>query len=289
MPSTISGALEAHLAGEVVTLAILTKITRLDGVVVGITSHDQDLTFGGLTYKASDAVSSSAVSSKIGTGIDNQDIEGILNSSQFVESDVAAGIYQGAKVEVRLVNWADLTMNEKVLLVGQIGEITLADGKFNAEVRSLSQLLAQPVGEQTVKTCPVRLGDARCKVNMSGNTVGGTPIRATKTVASSTSTTITFGSDSAPTGHYSFGVLKFNTGLNAGISRPIKTHTNSGGSAVITPRVAFPFAVANGDQAQLEAGCDGLWATCGSKFANKNNFHGQPFIPGNDKIQRVGR
>jgi uncharacterized phage protein (TIGR02218 family) len=291
MPSTISAALEAHLAGEVVTLALLVKITRKDGTVIGVTGHDQDIVFSGLTYYASDAVSSTALTTTVGTGVDALDLEGVLNNSQILKTNLAAGIYGGAKIEVRLVNYMDLTMGARFLVSGIIGETTDAEQDFKAEVRSLSQLLKQTVGDLTTKGCRACLGDARCKVNMAGNTVGGTAIRATKNVSSvGGPTSITFGSDSAPSDHYRYGTVKFTSGLNAGIPpRPIKAHSLVSGAAVITLRMAFPFTVAPGDTAVLEAGCDKIWTTCGAKFGNANNFHGEPFVPGNDKTMKIGR
>lgn len=289
MPSNISAALEAHLAGDSITVCLLIKLIRTDGVVQGFAAHDTNITFGGLTYLASDGVSSSAIDSKVGTGVNNLDLEGALDSSQITESNLNAGLYQGARVEIRMVNFEDLTMGAKFMLSGLIGETVASDGQFRAEVRSLSELLKQIVGIQTTKSCPARLGDARCKVNMAGNAQNGFPIRANRTVTISAGLSLTFGSDSAPDTHYRYGVAKATTGQNAGIAMPIKAHVNSAGSAAITLKKGFPFPVLVGDQFQLEAGCDGLWVSCGTRFANKNNFHGQPFIPGNDKVSKVGR
>jgi uncharacterized phage protein (TIGR02218 family) len=32
------------------------------------------------------------------------------------------------------------------------------------------------------------------------------------------------------------------------------------------------------------AGCDKSFATCGAKFANRDNFRGFPYMPGNDAV-----
>lgn len=59
----------------------------------------------------------------------------------------------------------------------------------------------------------------------------------------------------------------------------------------------FPFTVGVGDTATVEAGCNKLIATCNSRFkdpdhpllGNVANFRGEPYIPGNDQLIRVGR
>ena len=58
---TISTALTAHLAGEVLTTATLWKITRRDGQVFGFTDHDSDLTVSGVTYASTGGHTSSAM------------------------------------------------------------------------------------------------------------------------------------------------------------------------------------------------------------------------------------
>ena len=48
---SISSALQAHLNGDLTTLAYLVKITRVDGTIKGFTTHDQNLTMGGVPTK----------------------------------------------------------------------------------------------------------------------------------------------------------------------------------------------------------------------------------------------
>lgn len=290
MPSSISANLESHLAGESLTVALLVKITRADAVVLGFTSHDQDITYSGTTYYASDALSSSAREAKAGTDVDNMDFSGVLQSSHLTEADMAAGLYDGARVISYLVNYTALADGHKVMGTGIIGAVTTEDSSFQAEERSLCQLLKQVAGEQTSVTCRAQLGDARCKVNMAGNAQNGSPIRASKSLDSGSGLNLTFASDSAPTGHYNYGAVTFTSGPNTGLSRQIKTHTLTTGKAVLVLRQAFPYAVVAGDVATLEAGCDKTFsASCVTRFANANNFHGEPDIPGNDKMVKVGR
>lgn len=290
MPRDVPAGLLVSIQSEAFQPAVLLLVTRRDGVKLGFTDSDETVTFSGDDYEPSEGLKASAISSSAGSGVDNLDVGGALQSARITETDISAGLYDGARVAVRLVDRTNVALGAAVLLTGVIGEIKVKNGSFYAQVRSLSSLLKQSVGDMTSKTCRVkRLGDARCKVDMDGNTAGGTPIRANKALDSGSGLNLTFASDSAPTGYYTYGVVTFTSGPNSGISREVKSHTLSSGKAVLVLRTAFPFAVTSGQTAQLEAGCDRVFATCRDKFANANNFHGEHLLPGNDKVSKALR
>ena len=295
MPRTVPGALATHLDREVTTLCFLYKLTRKDSFVLGFTDHDLALTYddgsGEATYEPSDGLSGSVVESEVGTGVGNMDVIGVLTDDRITEADVAAGRWDAAELKVYRVNWADLSNGHMVEFKGFLGEIEQGKVAFRAEVRGLGQMLKQVSGVQTTKNCTVkRLGNAQCKVALNGNTVGGTPIRATVSAASDgVGSLITFGPHTVPDAHYSHGICKMTSGPNTGIEREIKLHEQSGSDCAIHLRTPFPYPVSSGETALLEAGCDRTWATCGDKFANRNNYHGFEQLPGNDKILKVGR
>ncbi len=284
MPRAIGSTLLAHIQGDLTTLATCVKLTRRDGLVLGFTSADQNLTFGGFEYKSVDGLDGSALQSRAGTGVDNLEVAGILDDDRISEADLLAGRYDGAEVVFQRVNWADLSMGAITLFTGRFGEITLREGQFQVELRSLTQLLKQTVGDVTSPTCRIRrLGDAQCKLAMSG-------YRFVRTVSAVVSaTTLRFAGDSQASGFYDYGLVTFTTGLNVGIAREVKTHTSVSSLANLDLRAAFPFTVSTGDQATLEAGCDRRFATCRDKFSNGINFHGEPFLPGNDLVFQIAR
>jgi uncharacterized phage protein (TIGR02218 family) len=173
MSRSIPAPLMSHLQGEVLTLATMCRIERLDGTALALTSCDRDLAFGGETYVAMDPVSASSVQTSEGDGIDNLSIVGVLSSDLITDTDLLAGVYDGATVELFQVNYQENPLvSRALLLTGTIGEITLSDGTYTAEVRALGQRLAQQVGEVTSPTCRVRqLGDSRCKVGLASVSV----------------------------------------------------------------------------------------------------------------------
>jgi hypothetical protein len=90
-------------------------------------------------------------------------------------------------------------------------------------------------------------------------------------------------------GYFDHGVATFTSGANVGRSGEVKAHRNDGAASTIAWRVAPPFTVSVGDEMTIEAGCSREFPVCDVVFANATNFHGEPYLPGNDKVLVVGR
>jgi uncharacterized phage protein (TIGR02218 family) len=260
---------------------------------MAFTGADQDIVYDGVTYRASDGVGTTAIQQVAGTGIDNMDVQGVLTSARITEADMTAGLYDGARITALLVNRADLTMGAMTLIRGYLGEVGITDGQFRAEVRSLSAMLKQVTGDAATATCAChRLGDAQCKVSLSGNTAGGHAITRTTTVSSTAPGEIVTAvmSPVVPADHFTHGTIECLTGANAGLIREIKSQQTLGDNRLrIVTRRPFPHGLGAGVSIRLIAGCDRTIATCRAKFANANNFHGFDLLPTNDKVQKMGR
>ncbi|MCW5939917.1 MAG: DUF2163 domain-containing protein [Fimbriimonadaceae bacterium] len=286
MPSGLLSKLES----ETFEGAVLVLVERKDGLRLGFTDSDRALVLSGDVYEPSDGLRVSRIGQTAGTGVDNMDVFGAVSSARITAADLTAGLWDSAQVTVRLVDRTDTGLGAVVLLRGRLGEVSAGSGEFRAEVRSLSHLLKQQVGDLTSPTCRCRrLGDPQCKFDLDSATLVGPLGRSTRVLASGSGRTLTFSSDPAPSGFYKFGVVRFVTGSNAGIEREVKAHSLSSGNAVVELRQAFPFEATPGESAVLEAGCDRLSATCRDKFGNAANFHGEPRLPGNDKTIKRGR
>lgn len=293
MPRSISPSFQTFLQGDCLTLAICVRVTRIDGVVMGFTSVNQDLVIDGVTYSSSNSVTGSAVHQEVGHAVDNLDVVGILQSDAVTETDIENGLYDGAAIEMFMCNWADLSMGTMILLSGVIGTITLKDGQYTAELRGLGQILTQNVCEVTSRTCRVqRLGDIRCQVNVAGtDPVTGQPYRMPVTLSqiSSDGITLTFTGSNQATNYFQYGVCHFTSGAASGIEKEIKSHTLTGSQAVIELSEPYSITPGIGDAAWLEAGCDRLFGTCITKFNNTINFQGEPMVPGIDQVLGIGR
>lgn len=272
MKSTTPG-LAAHLNGEVTTLATCWRLERTDGWVRGFTDHDRELVVDALTYVASTGFLPSAIKTGSDLSVDNLDVDGFLDDAALKAEDMLAGLFDGARIEVFLVNWTDLAQGRLLLRKGFLGEIKRADQRFQAEIRGLSNRLQQTSGKLYSRLCRVDLGSAECGVSLASRTDAYT---VTQVIAADTVRIVT----ARPTGYFTFGKATFTSGANAGAVNEVLLHDGQT-IRLFTP---MPRPIAVGNAITLVAGCDKTPETCNAKFANILNFRGEPHIPGNDKV-----
>ena len=241
IPPSLLAAFEQPL----LTLAMCVKVTRQDGTILGFTTHDRDIVLSGVTYEALAAVQASAIRMEVGKEPDNVDVIGLLQSENITESDLRAGLYDDAQVAISLCDWTNPALGSVTLCRGWIGDVTISEGQYTAAVRSLMQRLSQQVGELTSPTCRViQLGDTRCKLNLSGNTPAGDAITSAGAITLVESPLVLhYSGGVAKAGFYTYGMLTFTSGLNAGLSREIKIHSASLDLDTVT--ATSPWALTN--------------------------------------------
>lgn len=271
-------ALAAHFAREVTTICHCWRLTRKDGTLTGYTDHDRRLTIDGLAFEPETGFSASEARDTLGLAVDTVDVEGALSSERIRDEDIAAGLYDGARVETFLVNWrqpADLA----VVKTATIGKITRADDSFVAELESLVTALGQPNGRYVTRSCDAELGDARC-----GFLLAQAGFTATGTVAATgvSETVWVVGLDAYEADWFSYGTLTWTNGARAGRAERIVAHRKEASGAVLALLPSVGPAIAAGDAFSVAAGCDKSFATCKAKFSNALNFRGFPHLPGND-------
>ena len=141
----LPSGLAAHLATGATTLCWCWRLTRKDGPQQGFTDHDQDLTFDGTAFEAAAGFSASEIKDALGLSVDNLEVTSALTSSRLAEADLAAGLYDDAKVEIWRVNWQ--SPDQRVLMrSGSLREVKRSGTLFSAEVRGLAHYLQQPKG-----------------------------------------------------------------------------------------------------------------------------------------------
>ena len=271
---SISAELAAHIADDVTSLAICWRLARRDGVVLGFTTHDRVLVIDSVAYRPASGFTPGAISASNAFSVDNLDVAGALSSSAIGEADIRDGWFDFARVEIFQVNWQDLSQGKLVLAGGQLGEVSMGDHGFTAEIRGLTQFLQQPAGEVYSPECRADLGNKRCKVNLAGVTVTGS------VTAVSSNRAFTDAARVEPDGWFDYGMLTWTSGANA--ARSVEVKTFAGGAFVLFD--SMPGAIAAGDAYSAHAGCDKRLATCKAKFANVRNFRGEPFVPGPDSM-----
>jgi uncharacterized phage protein (TIGR02218 family) len=258
------------------TLAFCWRMERRDGICLGFTGHDRDLVIGGLVYRSAPGMLPSAISVSDDFDASALDISGALTSDSIGEADLAAGRWDRASVSLFLIDWEDPGGERLNLARGELGDVTVKSNGFEAELRGGAALLERAVAEQTSPECRAELGDRRCRVDMAGRVhttrVTGVPAEDVVIVAE------------APGGNgaYGFGRLRWIGGSNSGLESAILASEG----VELRLHEAPPFAVAAGVLVEIREGCDKSFATCGARFANAENFRGEPHLPGMDLLTR---
>ncbi len=279
---SLSTALQAHLDDGTTTLSWCWRITRVDGVALGFTDHDQVLTFDGTDFEPESGFAASEVRSGSDLSVDAQDAEGVLTSDRITETDIIDGRWDAAEVELWRVNWAD--PSQRVLLRrGAVGQIRRGRMAFVAEVRSLAHVLGQTVGRTFQSSCDAALGDARCGIDLENATYKGNGVITDLLRDRAFMAT---GLTAFAAGWFTSGTVTWTSGANAGRITEVLAHDLAGSIANLTLLEAPVRAIAEGDSFIARAGCDKRMTTCRAKFANVANFRGFPNIPGQDAVLR---
>ena len=100
---------DAALAQETLTLAWCWLITRNDGVKLGFTSFDVPFVIDGVTYYGATGFTPSAIQTSADINkSDTQNLIGIADDTGITHRDLAAGLYEGAKIRTFLVDFTAL-------------------------------------------------------------------------------------------------------------------------------------------------------------------------------------
>jgi uncharacterized phage protein (TIGR02218 family) len=270
---TLSASLQNHLSGDT-TIATLIKITRADGTILGFTTHDRDLVIAGVTYVANGSFSTEKLESDAALKTNDFEALGLLQSDLIDEQDLRSGLYDHARIDVYLCNWADASQGTVQLRRGWLGEVKIENGSFKAELRGFHDLLQRTVGNRFTPECRHDLGCALCGVSLS-------PVLGKVSLVSSRSE-FCDGSNSSTNGLFDYGLLTWTSGANKGLSMEVKSWDLA--SYRFTLWLPMPNDIAVGDAYSVVPGCDKKFSTCQSKFNNAINFGGFPHLPGLSKI-----
>ena len=272
--------LAAHTALGTTTLATCWRITLQDSTVYGFTDHDQPLTVSGVLYEAGTGFLPSAIQTQSRLAVDNQNMQGFLNSDTIAADDLAAGVWDYAEVLVFAVNWRDTSQGIDIKERGRLGEVSLQRGTFTAEFRGLANAYSQAVTPVYQPGCRAQLGDAQCGVNLASWTVTGT-----LTAVSSDGLTLSDSARAEAAGYFDGGKITMTSGDSAGLSMEVKSNTV--GALVL--QMQLPRGAAAGDTYSVHAGCSKRFAEdCVARFSNGVNFRGEPHVPGMDQLMRFG-
>lgn len=274
----ITPQLLAHLGGNATTICRCWKLIRLDGHVLGFTEHDRELNIQGQAYQPMSGLDATVAQASTGLNPGSVEVLGALTSQDLSSQDIRANRYDGARVEVLVVNWNDPS---EFLLenVYHVGEITEEDGLFKAELRTIESELDQTRGEHFIRQCQTRLGDNRCMVDLDDPAFKGQG----NIIAYDGNLQVTVsGLDTYEKTWFENGLLTWTSGENTAVSMEITSHVKEQNETRLQLWKSLLGQISVGDSFEIIAGCDKNFSTCKEKFANAINFRGFPHLPGNE-------
>ena len=274
----MDAGLQAHLETGLTTVAHAWAILRKDGLTLGFTDHDRDLSFDNILFRADTGLSALSLAQSTGLSVDNTEAVGALSDFSIREDEIEQGRFDDAEVRAWLVNWNDVSQRW-LQFRGTIGELRRANGGFQAELRGLTELLNRPLGRVFQKPCTAVLGDAACRFDTLSP--GFSIDIAIETVQQSR----VFrwdGLSGFEEGWFSRGRLEVLDGPARGLWGMVKHDRQSGGWRTVELWDPIRAIVESGTAVRLIAGCDKRSETCRVKFQNLENFRGFPDLPGDD-------
>jgi uncharacterized phage protein (TIGR02218 family) len=274
MPITISSQLEAHIEGEVTTLARLLKVTRKDGVQLFFTDAVEAVVYDGDTYRADVSFTSSAIFQNASLqSAQTVTVTSVMDDLGFVEADLRQRKYDEARVDIFIVNYEDPSQGVIQKFRGLINEIKLTD-KGRVEFEVLTDGATNAGGdvafEKYSATCRASLGDARCNVDIEALKVAITVDAVSGQVVGASEIT-------QAENFWVGGFIKWATGNNTGVTNPIVSSNLATNSVTLAGQPLQEVQV--GDTAFLYPGCDKTLATCKNVYNNVVNMRAEPFVP----------
>jgi len=263
------------LQSQVLTLCYCWLITRKDGVKLGFTDFDQDLTFGGVTYRAYGSFKATNVDSDSSLSTPPMvTLESFF--ADIAESDILSGQYDGAKCQFFRVNFldppnslGDIPPNYEILIDGFFGKVNWSEQKFTVELAGLPKLLSNQSNWVTSPTCRNQFCDFRCGLNI-----------ATYTFPFNVAAVLDRQGFHIPLPHpypnyYAGGLVTWTTGSNQGLTMGVLSSLDD----KIYLVDEMPFDIQIDDNLTVTANCQKGKFDCINLFGNYLNFNGEE-MPG---------
>lgn len=263
-------------------LADLYTFTLTNGVVLRFTSSDFDIIHNNNIFSCKNAgISRSEMSWLTGLSVDdvtlefNPSEEDKLGDIPLVEA-FRNGSFDGAEVQLDIAFYTEGWENQPLILeklfVGNIDVDEIGGSYVKASVKSFTELLNSAFPTHVYQaSCCYSLYGAGCNVNKANFSENG------YILSNSTKKQINCQLKKAA-GYYQNGVVTFLTGKNTNVKRSVKFHQ----SGFLTLSTPLQYAPSIGDKFTVAAGCNKTISMCQSKFNNKANFSGTPFVPNAD-------
>jgi hypothetical protein len=159
-------ALAARIESGAASLCHAWILTRADGARLGFTDHDADVAAGEVICRAASGWTAGASDAAAGFAPGLSAALGALDDEAIAPADLEAGLYDGAVVECRRIDWSAPALFV-VLWTARIARLKRDGGAFTAELEGPLAQLDRVAGRGFGRLCDAVLGDARCGVDLA--------------------------------------------------------------------------------------------------------------------------
>lgn len=275
-------------------------VTPRVGDPLGFTSNTRDMTLlghPGITFKTTPAITPTVAESALGEAT-NMEMTGLYTADSFDQTEVLAGKYNFAEIEIFCVSWQNVNLGELLVFRGNLGEMKDYQTYFTAEARGLTSRLSNDVNMVTSRFCRViEFGDAQCGKSLAGTvTIDGDTFdlqyTAVPLVGSISQSILEFDTTVLPataldtSALFSNGKIECTSGDNDGISREIANVVHIFPGSRVQLKRPFPLPLTNGDKFTMTAGCNHTIEDC-MKYGNIVNRRAEDWIPGLEAANRI--
>lgn len=160
----IPGEMADRIESGAATLCHVWLLERADGVRMGFTDHDRDLTVDGVICRAASGWIAGAADSAVGLGAGAATAGGALDDAAITDADLAAGLYDRARVDLWRVDWRRPDLRVR-LWRATLARMRREGEAFTADLEGPLAALERVVGRTCGRMCDAVLGDARCRVD----------------------------------------------------------------------------------------------------------------------------
>jgi len=158
--------LAARIESGAATLCHVWLMRRTDGVEMGFTDHDRDLTVDEVVCRAASGWTAGAADSAVGLSGGSAAVAGALDDVAITNEDIEAGRYDGAEVALWRVDWMRPDLRVRMWTATLAG-IRREGERFVAELEGPLAKLERVVGRTYGRACDALLGDVRCRVDLT--------------------------------------------------------------------------------------------------------------------------
>lgn len=252
------------------SIAELYTLTLQTGTIIRWTTADIDLTHNALSYPATYASERSTIATRAGIDVDEVTVTLYPQPDQRLSGKtLPAFTNQGGFDNARLQILRSHSTYAVHLFEGLVTDAKADRTQVELTVSATTVLLNIDMPRNVYTAgCLHTLFDGGCGVLKTAYAV-------TNSIRTTSTNRVLESNVTADYQYYDLGTLTLTSGQAIGLTRTIKAF--AGGQFTLSN--PLPVAPAIGDTFIAYPGCDKLLTTCTTKFSNKANYRGFPYIP----------